>query len=105
MKNFKVANHVKYENKDRQKNRNKVHHSSVRACVKISNRQLGASEESVVNKAFKIAITIKRIPNIETTSTVEEVALTIPNTQADELRFKVRLALSHINKTSQRKKG
>ena len=63
------------------------------AIVNISQWQLTTSEKSVLNKSLKFATTIKRIPNLDLISPIEEVTLKFAWACADEPRWKMRQVL------------
>ena len=69
-----------------QKVTHKVHHPPVKAVVNISHYLLSASEESVLNESLNFTTTIRWVPYLDIITRVEEVALNIPQAQADELR-------------------
>ena len=51
---------------------------------------------SVLNKGLIFATTIKRIPYFDLIAPIEEAALKVPKTKADELRWKVRQAIEKL---------
>lgn len=90
--------------KEQSSSSNKTHYCLVRATVNTSNRQLSASEESVLNKGLKFATTIRHVPYLDVVTLVEEAALKISKVQADELKSKMRQALEK-DKLNTKKKG
>ena len=68
-------------------------HPPVKAVVNLSSRQLSHSEETVLNKGLNFATTTNCIPYLDIITHVEELALRIPTTQGNEIRWKVRQVL------------
>ena len=69
------------------------HYAQVKAIVNIGKRQRTTSEESVLKKSLKFATTMKRIPYLDLIAPIEEAALNIPKSQANEIKWRMRKAV------------